>query len=109
MADNPTQLLKGFCESRIAFLGIGAGFNRTAREHPDPPRRSLLRTRRHWQRRRRTAEQRDELAALHSITSSARPISGSGMVRPRALALFRLMINSTLVACWTGRSAGFSP
>src|SRR5262249_7356737 len=45
----------------------------------------------------------------YSITSSARPISGSGMVRPRALAVFRLMINSTLVACWTGRSAGFSP
>src|SRR2546430_5687283 len=71
----------------------------------------------HWNRlllrarcerpRQRPAEQRDELAtAAHSITSSARPISGSGMVRPRALAVFRLMINSTLVACWTGRSAG---
>ena len=47
--------------------------------------------------------------SLYSITSSARPISGSGMVRPSALAVFRLMINSTLVACWTGRSAGFSP
>jgi hypothetical protein len=29
-------------------------------------------------RRRRTAEQRDELAPAHSITSSARPRSGSG-------------------------------
>jgi hypothetical protein len=45
----------------------------------------------------------------YSITSSARPISGSGIVKPRALAVFRLMINSTLVACWTGRSCGFSP
>src|SRR5262249_61457201 len=50
----------------------------------------------------------DELA-FHSITSSARPTSGSGTLRPSALAVFRLMINSTLVVCWTGRSPGFSP
>ena len=35
--------------------------------------------------RRRAAEQRDELAALHSITSSARPSSGSGMVEAERL------------------------
>jgi hypothetical protein len=45
----------------------------------------------------------------YSITSSARPSSESGMVRPSALAVFMLMISSTLVACWTGRSATFSP
>jgi hypothetical protein len=45
----------------------------------------------------------------YSITSSARPRSAIGTVRPSALAVFRLMTNSTLVACWTGRSAGFSP
>src|SRR5215831_15628730 len=56
-----------------------------------------------------TAEQRDELATFHSITSSARPIIGSGTVRPSALAVFMLMTSSTLVACWTGSSAGFSP
>src|SRR4029453_6119818 len=77
---------------------------------PDPRRlRRLPRRRRGWPRRSRAAEYRDEIAPPHSITSSARPTSGSGMVRPRALAVFRLMINSTLVACWTGRSAGFSP
>ena len=60
--------------------------------------------------RRRAAEQRDELAPRnHSITSSARASSGSGMTRPRALAVLRLTISSTLVVCWTGRSAGFSP
>src|SRR6516162_7766164 len=31
------------------------------------------------------------------------------MVRPRALAVLRLMTNSIFVGCWTGRSAGFSP
>ena len=28
---------------------------------------------------------------------------------PNVLAVFRLMINSTLVDCCTGKSAGFSP
>jgi len=50
-------------------------------------------------------------AAKHrySITSSARPISVLGTLRPSALADFRLMYISTLVTCWTGRSAGLSP
>ena len=46
---------------------------------------------------------------LYSITSSARPRSEMGMVRPSALAVLRLMISSTLVDCWIGGSAGFSP
>ena len=48
-------------------------------------------------------------AALHSITSSARPTRGSGMVNPRALAVFKLFTNSTLVDWTTGRSAGLAP
>jgi hypothetical protein len=43
----------------------------------------------------------------YSINSSARPVLGT--LRPSAFAVFRLMYNSTLVTCWTGRSAGFSP
>src|SRR5215470_11292526 len=43
----------------------------------------------------------DELSPSHSITSSARPSSGSGIVRPSAFAVFILMMSSTLVACWT--------
>ena len=35
----------------------------------------------------------------YSITSSARPISVLGTVRPSALAVLRLMMNSTLVDC----------
>src|SRR6266511_100475 len=49
------------------------------------------------------------VAVCYSITSSARPSSDSGTVRPSAFAVLRLMINSTLVDCCTGRSAGFSP
>src|SRR5262245_62062351 len=40
--------------------------------------------------RRRAAEQRDELAAPHSITSSARASSDGGTMRPSILAVLRL-------------------
>ena len=46
---------------------------------------------------------------LYSITSSARASSVGGIVRPSAFAVLRLMTSSKVVACCTGRSAGFSP
>src|SRR5262249_17487669 len=50
---------------------------------------------------RRAAEQRDELAALHSITSSARASTVAGMSKPSALAVLRLTTSSYLVgAAW---------
>src|SRR6202051_4827155 len=57
----------------------------------------------------RAAEQRDELAPFHSITSSARASTVAGTSRPSALAVLRLITNSYLVGACTGRSAGFSP
>src|SRR5262249_51150523 len=45
----------------------------------------------------------------YSISSSARPSSDIGTVRPSALAVLRLMTSSNLVARSTGRSAGLSP
>src|SRR5262249_1979712 len=60
-------------------------------------------------RHRRAADERDELAPLHSITSSASASTCGGMSRGNALATTRLMISSTLVVWATGRSAGFSP
>src|SRR5262249_9594046 len=51
-----------------------------------------------------------ERSTLHySITSSARARSDGGIVRPRAFAVSRLMISSTLVGCSMGRSAGLAP
>src|SRR5262245_27533831 len=58
---------------------------------PNHRHRRLLRARRERPRRRCAAEQRDEFAALHSITSSARTRNVSGMVSPSALAVVRLM------------------
>src|SRR5262249_50739186 len=73
----------------------------------------LLSARHERPRDGRAAEQRDELPALHlrghSMTSSARASSLSGIWRPSAFAVLRLMLNPNFVACMTGRSAGFSP
>src|SRR5215472_17273670 len=70
--------------------------------------RWLLRARRE-RPGRCASEQCDELPPSHSITSSASASSLSGIWRPSAFAVLRLMINSSFVACMTGRSAGFSP
>src|SRR5262249_8020231 len=56
----------------------------------------------------RAAEKRDELATLHSITSSARASTGGGISRPSTFAVLRLMTSSNLVGACTGRSPGFS-
>ena len=56
--------------------------------------RGLLRTPYDRPRHRRAAEQRDELASFHSITSSASSTNESGSVSPIALAALRLTINS---------------
>ena len=45
----------------------------------------------------------------YSITSSARCWRWKGTSSPSALAVFRLMINSNLVGCSIGMSAGFVP
>ena len=60
-------------------------------------------------RRRRAAEQCDELAAPHSITSSAVASSVGGTVMPSILAVWWLMTSSNLLDCTTGRSAGLAP
>ena len=79
-------------------------------EHANAPHPfALLRARRQRPRRRRAAEQRDELAALHSITSSARASSDGGTVRPSALAVLRLITSSILVGLSMGSSCGFEP
>src|SRR6476620_5815120 len=59
--------------------------------------------------RRANADQGDELAPDHSITSSARPSSAGGISRPSTLAVLRLTTKSYFVGFCTGRSPGFSP
>ena len=54
-------------------------------------------------------EAQNDLAPLHSITSSARARSVGGISTPMSRAVFRLRTSSKMVACWTGNSLGFSP
>jgi hypothetical protein len=44
----------------------------------------------------------------YSITSSTRPSSGNGMVRPSAFAVLRFITSSNLTGCSIGKSAGFA-
>src|SRR4029077_5654789 len=57
----------------------------------------------------RATEKRDEIAASHSITSSAIESTSGGTAMPSARAVCRLMTSSNLVDCNTGRSAGLAP
>src|SRR5262249_38178253 len=75
-------------------------------EKPNHRHRRLLRTRRE-RPRRRAAEERDEVAPRHSITSLALASKVAGTVMPSILAICALMTNSNLVDCTTGKSAGF--
>src|SRR5262245_29864407 len=94
------------CREASFHLGVvlGVSNQHTNAWHPH----GFLRTRR--QRPRRcAAEQSDEFASFHSITSSARSRNDSGIVRPSTLAVVRLITRSNLAACSTGISAGFAP
>src|SRR5262245_45042971 len=78
-------------------------------EQADAPHAiGLLRGRRE-RPHRCAAEQRDERAPLHSITSSARSRIDSGILTLSALAAVWLMTSSNLVGAWTGSSPGFLP
>src|SRR5262249_31808815 len=85
---------------------LGRPVRRCGVEEPNNRHRRLLRARRQRPRRRCTAEQRDERAALHhSITSSAVARSVDGTSSPSALAVLRLITVWCLVGNCTGRSA----
>src|SRR5215472_8354719 len=108
-AFRPSTLFQPLPECREASLGFRIVLGER-HEHTDAPRSlALLRARHQRPRHRRAAEKRDELAAPHSITSSARASSVGGISIPRAFAVLRLITSSYLVGACTGRSAGFSP
>src|SRR5262249_17064680 len=103
----PAELLERLAECSdpsLSFrVALGIGHQHANKPHP----LGLLRSCRQRPRSRRAAEQRDEVAPFHSITSSAIASRPEGMARSKALAVCRLMTNSNLAACSTGRF--FSP
>src|SRR5262249_29496441 len=105
---NPAQFLQPLLKCRKASLPFRIILGEVHENANSTRSRTLLRAR--YERPRScSAEQRDELAAPHSITSSARASSVAGTSRPSALAVLRLITSSYLVGACTGRSAGFSP
>src|SRR5262249_42485577 len=104
----PAELLETLSERGDAKLCFRIALGK-AHQYTDPPHPVRLLRARRERPRRRAAEQRDERATFHSITSSARSKNGSGILRPSALAVVRLMTSSNFVGCSTGMSAGFAP
>src|SRR5262245_55268306 len=101
----------GFVQATAERAHYGSErLSRLSIQKSDHRHRRLLRPRRDRPRRRRAAEQRDELAPSdHSITSSARASKVAGISRPSALAVLRLMTKSNRVGCWMGSSPALSP
>ena len=87
-------LVTGFRETfaECGYL-LRSRSGRAGIEKSDHRHRRLLRARSERPRSHRAAEQRDELAALHSITSSARATSMEGSSRPSFFAVFRFAIS----------------
>src|SRR5262249_34333385 len=97
------------CQALTEARDHGRGHRkRRAAQEPDHWHGRPLRTRPE-RPRSRTAEQRDEIAAPHSMTSSAATSRPGGTVRPSAFAVLMLRAVTNLVAACTGRSAGLAP
>ena len=88
---------------------FGVGGERSAVKQSDHRHRRLLRVGSERQCNSRAADNSDELAPPHSITSSARESSVAGTSRPNAFAVLRLITSSNFVDCTTGRSVGLAP
>src|SRR5262245_48231059 len=105
----PSEPLEFLLERGQAGLIFGIVLG-SRHQHADPahPLR-LLRVPGERPSGRRAAEQRDEIAPFHSITSSARSRIDVDTSMPSALAVLRLTIVPNLVDRSTGRSLGFAP
>jgi opacity protein-like surface antigen len=105
----PSNITQPIHKSSNASTTFGIIFG-GRHQHSDPPHTlCLLRARPNRPRDRCGPEERDEFAAGHSMTSSARASSVAGAVRPSAFAAPRFMMNSYFVGCCTGRLPAFSP
>src|SRR5262249_22625021 len=92
LSENPDERVRQTARGEKGHYWTG-GLLRACRERP----------------RRRAAEQRDEVATPHSITSSACARRLGGTAMPIIRAVGKLRTSSNLVGWMMGISAGFSP
>src|SRR5262249_5942628 len=97
--DQITALAQAIATQFVEHRGHHWRSTRIVVQNTDVIGPAALRPRLERPRHCRAAEQCDELAPLHSITSSARASNVAGMSRPSALAVLRLMTSSNLVGC----------
>src|SRR5262249_47211754 len=90
---DPTQVRKRLLERRGLTFLLRIVFVEPHKHADAPHAVALLRARHERRSDRRAAEQRDELAPSHSMTSSARSRIEGGTARPSALAVLRLTTN----------------
>jgi hypothetical protein len=103
------EVAKSIKELTHANVVSGGIIQNTDGRSTDHRHGRLLRARRQRPGCHRAADERDEFAASHSMTSSARTSSDGGMVSPSAFAVLLLMTNSNRVASRSGNSLGAVP
>src|SRR5262249_33334488 len=105
---HPSERLMSWSECIDPGFSFWIVLGECMQEHTAPhPLR--LRPRRERPHGRCAAEQRYELPAVHSITSSARASRVGDTSSASALAVLRLITSRYFVGVWTGNSAGPSP
>ena len=109
-AVGPASFLQALDEGVAAGLPFRISCRQIAHQHADAPHPlALLRACRQRPCNCRHAEQRDELAPPHSITSSARASTAVGTSMRNDFAVLRLTTMLNFVGKMTGSSPGFSP
>src|SRR5262249_12997554 len=107
--DGPAQLPQSFQKRGVSRLHLRIVGDMRYQCAYAPYSVRLLRARRERPCERRSAQQGDELAALHSITSSARSRIDDGSVIPISFAVFKFATSWNRVGRSAGNSATFAP
>src|SRR4029077_14042489 len=91
-----------FAQSLPKTIYESCGWRSNAQEADTPDLPRLLRQSSDWRYHHLADQQDDEIAPLHSITSSAIASTPGGMVRPSVLAVLRLITSLYFVGACTG-------
>ena len=100
---------QSFICAPMSALGLSHQFWPTQAMSAFPPKATKKADVPDWSLSANSGCEQSQQRNRYSITSSAWASSVGGIVRPRALAVVRLMMRSNFVGCSTGMSPGFAP